>query len=153
MKAHQPHRAIIVRKAHTEDMTAAAALSGQLGYPSTSKHLQHRFNAIEQREDHCVYVGEAPDGQIAGWIHVYLRPLLIRELHAEIGGLVVDRSRRGEDVGRLLLTSAEAWASEHGCDQVVIRSNTVRADAHAFYRSLGYETIKTQNVFVKNLCE
>jgi GNAT superfamily N-acetyltransferase len=147
MKAYHPHEGVIVRKAHVDDIAAIAALSGQLGYPSTVEQVHKRFDDIRQREDHCVYVCKDPDGQVIGWIHVSLRPLLVNERSAEIGGLIVDRSRRGAGIGRLLLTSAEDWAREQSCHRLVIRSNTLREGAHEFYQSLGYETIKTQTIF------
>jgi GNAT superfamily N-acetyltransferase len=153
MKAHHPHEGTVVRKARADNITIITALCGQLGYPTTDAQVRHRFDDIQRREDHCVYVGEGPDGQVIAWVHVFLRPLLVSELCAEIGGLVVDRSQRGEGVGRLLLTAAEAWARERDCDRIVIRSNTLRKSAHAFYQSLGYETIKTQRVFSKTLSE
>ncbi len=153
MKTHPPHGDTTIRKAHTDDIAAITALSGQLGYPSTDAQVHHRFDDIQRREDHGVYVSEGPDGQVMGWVHVFLRPLLISELSAEIGGLVVDRRRQGEGVGRLLMTSAEAWAREQGCARVVIRSNTLRKGAHEFYQSLRYENIKTQRVFSKTFPE
>ena len=151
MKGHLPLGETTVRNASEDDMEIVAALSGQLGYPTTDELVRHRFDDIQRREDHCVYVCEGPDEQIMGWVHVFVRPLLISERSAELGGLVVDRSRQGQGIGRLLLRSAEAWAREQGCDQVVVRSNTIRKGAHAFYQSLGYETIKTQRIFSKIL--
>ena len=45
----------------------------------------------------------------------------------------------------------EQWARKHGCKSVNLRSNVARKDAHAFYQSLGYNLVKTQHVFQKNL--
>ena len=153
MKGHLSLGETTVRTAHEDDVKALASLSGQLGYPSTEEQVFHRFEDIQRREDHCVYICEDPNGQIMGWVHVFVRPLLISEWSAEIGGLVVNRNRRGEGVGRLLMSSAEAWAREQGCGRLVVRSNSIRKGAHAFYQSLGYETVKTQMIFSRNLSE
>ena len=98
-----------------------------------------------------VYVAAGADGAVVGWVHVFLAHRLVAEPFAEIGGLVVDESCRVYGVGRALMETAEAWAQERGYPQVRVRSNTIRVGAFAFYQRLGYQCIKTQNVFVKAL--
>jgi hypothetical protein len=44
-----------------------------------------------------------------------------------------------------------AWTAARGIGQVRARSNSVRAEAHAFYRGLGFEELKTQAVFVRKV--
>jgi GNAT superfamily N-acetyltransferase len=68
-----------------------------------------------------------------------------------IAGLVVDRGRRQQGIGRLLMAEAERWAREQGCSIVRLWSSKGRADAHAFYRRLGYADVKTQHAFAKSL--
>ena len=46
---------------------------------------------------------------------------------------------------------AEAWARQHGCQQVRLRSNKVRVEAHRFYERIGYEAAKSQKVYWKAL--
>jgi len=79
------------------------------------------------------------------------RLLLISDPRAEIGGLVVDENHRRSGVGSALLGVAERWAASKGYASDVIRSNATRTDAHSFYRTLGYENIKAQEVFTKPL--
>jgi GNAT superfamily N-acetyltransferase len=86
---------------------------------------------------------------VVGWVHVHLYLLLVDDLEAEIGGLVVDADLRGQGVGAQLMAAAEAWARENGCQSVYLRSNTLRTEAHAFYRHLGYSLIKSQYAFRK----
>ena len=57
-----------------------------------------------------------------------------------ITALVVDRDARQRGVGRLLMEHAERMAVAEGCEFVELTSAADRADAHAFYRGIGYET-------------
>ena len=87
-----------------------------------------------------------------GWVHVYGVHLLESPApFAEIGGLVVDRNARRQGVGRALMAQAEAWAAEHGCLKVRLRSGLHRADAHQFYQSIGCALTKTSHMFRKAL--
>ncbi len=127
-----------------------AELSGQLGYPATVEQVERRLSQILGDQDQAVFVVETA-GTVVGWIHIAVRHLLETGTQAEIAGLVVDESCRGEGVGRLLMGCAEQWARARGCPQVCVRSNVIRERAHAFYEQLGYRVIKSQKVFRKEL--
>ena len=49
------------------------------------------------------------------------------------------RPARHRGVGRLLMEHAEQIGSAAGCEFVELTSAMNRAEAHAFYRSIGYE--------------
>jgi hypothetical protein len=83
---------ITARMATRDDIERIAALCGQLGYPTTKQQALKRLKGILDQPGHRVLVAEIPEGDIAGWVHVFVRPLVITELHAEIGGLVVEES-------------------------------------------------------------
>jgi GNAT superfamily N-acetyltransferase len=140
-----------VRVATVADAPRLAELSGQLGYPSTAEEVAQRLRQIQRDAQHIVYVAEWPPGRVLGWIHVHECHLVESDLQAEIGGLVVEEGNRGRGVGRLLMQHAEQWAEGRGCRAVMLRSNIVRAGAHAFYGKLGYQTIKMQKTFRKVL--
>jgi GNAT superfamily N-acetyltransferase len=143
---------VTVRPASLNDAERLAVLCGQLGYPSSEEEIRRRLEPIGQDERHAVYVAESPGGQVVGWIHAYLRPLLEEDLQAEIGGLVIDEAWRNYGIGQRLLQQAEQWAQEQGCWAVHVRSNIIRERAHRFYQRLGYSSIKTQLSFRKVLC-
>lgn len=134
-----------------EDAAAVADLSGQLGYPSTRDQIARRFRALEPMRDSAIIVAETDEGKLAGWAHVIGRTLLESDPFAELMGLVVDTALRRRGVGRILVTAAERWATEHGYTSLHVRSNMLRAEARSFYERLGYSIVKTQNVFVKAL--
>lgn len=140
----------VIRTAGERDAESIAVLSGQLGYPTETEAVRERLRAIAGRPDHAVFVAEAA-GQVIGWVHVYEVITPESPAHAEIGGLVVDAAHRKRGVGRALMERAEAWARAAGLGMVRLRSNVVRAEAHAFYEGIGYALVKTQKVFAKNL--
>jgi GNAT superfamily N-acetyltransferase len=142
---------ITIRLAKLEDSPAIAALCGQLGYPSTLAAVQNRLAQILSLADHAVFVAEHGEAGVVGWVHVYISYLLERDPQSEIGGLVVSEAHRRSRAGRLLMQHAEQWTSQHGGLAVCLRSNLVREGAHAFYRRIGYEVIKTSLTFRKAL--
>lgn len=140
---------MLIRSATPADAAALAALSGQLGYPSTPSQIAARLAALAEAGD-AVRVAEV-DGQAAGWIHAGGRRLLESEPYAEIAGLVVDEAHRGQGIGHRLVEAALDWARERGFAEIRVRSNTVRTEAHRFYEGLGFRRIKTQVNFTRTL--
>jgi len=144
---------IRIRAAKPEDGPALAPLSAQLGYPDPAEAIAGRLRGILRRWDHAVFVAEDESGRLLGWIHIFIRPLLILVPHAEVGGLVVDEQCRGEGVGQALLKAAESWARSLRLEQVLIRSRESRVQAHAFYETRGYTRLKISHTFMKSLEE
>ena len=144
-----------VRVATLEDAERIADLSGQLGYPATPEEIVRRLRRLDGDPQHVVYLAELREGPgagpVIGWIHVQECHLVASDLRAEVVGLVIAEGHRGRGAGRLLMQHAEQWARSRGCREVLLRSNVVRAEAHAFYEKFGYETLKTQKVFRKFL--
>jgi len=150
MESPVPMR-VAVRQMQPEDAEAVAALSCQLGYPATAADVSRRLASMERHPDARVFVAQASNAQIVGWIHIYATCLLESDADAEIGGLVVAEEARGRGVGGILLAAAERWAAELAYPAVRVRSNILRVQARGFYEHLGYEHIKTQNNFRKAL--
>lgn len=142
---------VVVRAAKLADADRLAVLCAQLGYPASSEEVRRRLAPLQQSDEHGILVADTADGQVIGWVHVFVRQLLVVDRHAELGGLVVDAGHRGYGVGHLLVAEAESWAQAKGCEAVYVRSNIVREDAHRFYDGIGYERLKTSRVFLKKV--
>lgn len=142
---------IEIREAAIEDAAVIAELSGELGYPSSHAQTVTRLRSILANSENRVYVAVDRDGSVLGWVHVFASQYIETDLFAELGGLVVTASWRARGIGKKLMASAEAWASEKGISKIKIRSRSTRIEAHAFYESLGYTVDKTQHVFEKSL--
>ena len=52
--------------------------------------------------------------------------------------MIVDKERRSEGIGGLLMTAAEDWARGHGLTHIELTSNSARVDAHRFYEGHGF---------------
>jgi GNAT superfamily N-acetyltransferase len=140
-----------VRGAISGDVRAIAALSGELGYPSSEDAIGRRLAEIlAAPATDAVFVG-VDDEAVAGWIHVVTIRSLENDLYAEIRGLIVTEARRGRGIGAKLVEAAEAWAAEQGFPRIRVRTNVTRERTHRFYERMGYAEAKTQKVFDKRL--
>lgn len=140
-----------VRAAAPKDYPQIAELAGQLGYPTTLEDIARRLGGMKNSAEQGAFVAELSDGRIVGWVGVFVQRTLESDPSVEISGLVVDERHRSQGFGLLLLERAEQWARENGCATVRLRSNVIRNRAHAFYERHGYEHVKTQKAFRKNL--
>ncbi|MBS1818297.1 MAG: GNAT family N-acetyltransferase [Acidobacteria bacterium] len=141
---------VVIRSVEPSDADAVARLSGELGYPVAVERMAQRLASIAAMPDHAVFVAETA-GEVLGWIHVSAVAHLQSEPRAEIGGLVITGTARGQRIGARLVARAEAWAREHGFASILVRSQIARDDAHRFYLREGYERTKTSAVFTKTL--
>jgi GNAT superfamily N-acetyltransferase len=140
-----------IRRVKRTDAPQIAVLAGQLGYPATTPEIRKRLVGIKPASLHAVFVADAPEYGVIGWVHVSKQPLLEVEMRAEVNGLVVAEGQRSLGAGGRLLATAEEWARKHGCQGMSVRSNVIRERAHKFYERNGYEHYKTQKSFRKPL--
>jgi GNAT superfamily N-acetyltransferase len=139
-----------IRPPATGDEIALARLAGELGYPSSAHQIRARLELLLRNAAHFVAVAEA-SGALLGWVHAEHRVNLESGERAELVGLVVSASARRSGVGSALVAAAEAWAAARGLASIVVRSNVVRPESHAFYRRIGYEPTKAQQVYARTL--
>jgi GNAT superfamily N-acetyltransferase len=140
-----------IRAPRESDYARIADLAGQLSYPSTPEEIARRLDGIKGSADHAVFVAELATGEIAGWIAVFVYRTVEAAARAEISGLVVDERWRSQHIGESLLARSEQWARERRCATIGLRSNVIRDRAHAFYQRHGYQHLKTQKSFRKQL--
>ncbi len=114
---------------------------------SESEHLDNLESVIASASDR-VWVIEA-DRELVGWMHALLALRLSSPAFIEIVGLVVSPAYQRHGLGRQLVESAEQWADELGL-KTRVRCNESRKDANEFYRALGFNMLKRQNVFEKD---
>jgi GNAT superfamily N-acetyltransferase len=143
--------ALRIRRARLADASRIAVLSGQLGYPTTTKQMAVRLrHALNSKAGACFVAANATN-EVVGWVHASVTPLLEVPRRAEVNGLVVDDKIRSHGAGWALLEAAEKWAKKMGCVGMSVRSNVTRNRAHGFYLRHGYEHYKTQKAFRKAL--
>lgn len=146
--------AVIIRAAVIEDAAAVAALLAELGYPQQAGDVALSLQVALADPRQAVWVADASEsiktdapktdatkptavvGFAAATTLFYFhlgRPI------ARLSSLVVSERMRGQQLGAQLLTAAERWADEQGCDQLELTSSTKRERAHGFYRRAGYD--------------
>ncbi|AET61064.1 GCN5-related N-acetyltransferase [Paenibacillus terrae HPL-003] len=141
---------IAYREATIADSPEIARLAGQLGYPADVGTISSRLSKLLTANDHIVYVSDMND-RLAGWIHAHERFYISVPACIEIAGLVVDQDQRGNRIGTTLMQYCEDWANARGFREIRLRSGGMRAEAHSFYLHIGYENIKMQQAFRKQL--
>jgi GNAT superfamily N-acetyltransferase len=137
-----------VREAKPADAPRLVELVRLLGKEIDEKSL--RRNLARLKKD-----GEAPlvatlGKDVVGLCGVSARVMIHRPAPiGRISPLVVAEQAQGHGIGRMLVEAAEAWMRRKGCTLVEVTSNDRRAEAHAFYRHMGYE--RTSIRFFKKL--
>jgi GNAT superfamily N-acetyltransferase len=141
---------VSIRPATTDDVAALRELLAQLGYPLGAAEVRRRYDAVAGSADHVMMVG-VDDGRVTALCHMYVRPALDKPPEVVVQALVVDQASRGLGIGKLMMTAAEAYATDRGFTSVALGSNVSRSAAHAFYESLGYRNEATSHQFRKML--
>lgn len=131
------------------DAESVATLCRELGYPSDPVDVRARLRAVAPSDVLLVAVDRA-DVPL-GFIQAGVVRTIEAEARVHILGLVVSSQARRLGIARRLMAEVERWAVGAGVEAVVVRSNIVRPEAHAFYPAVGYEKIKTQAVYLKRL--
>lgn len=138
-----------IRAATQADASAMSLLLDQLGYPSEAARVSERLARLEADPASAVFVAQDA-GEVVGLCALHIMRLIERDAAlCRVTAMVVRSDTRGRGVGRALLEQVEAEAERLRCDRIEVTSNDRRDDAHAFYRSLGFEDAPQR--FVKQL--
>jgi GNAT superfamily N-acetyltransferase len=137
-----------IRPATLADHPSIAALTGELGYPTTTEAMLARMQMRPETE--AVFVATT-DHEVIAWIQTGITWSLEAGSFAEIRGLVVAASHRSGGIGASLVAAAEQWATSRGMDRLRVRSNVIRERTHRFYERLGFTLTKSQKTFDKKL--
>jgi GNAT superfamily N-acetyltransferase len=130
---------IEIRPCMSDDAVAVSTLLGELGYAVSIRQAKERVAALSKTGADPVFLAVA-DAQVLGLLAAHLcRMLQYASPILRVTALVVDRRARRRGVGKLLMERAEQIGSAAGCEFVELTSAMDRAEAHAFYRSIGYE--------------
>jgi GNAT superfamily N-acetyltransferase len=97
------------------------------------------FDAIEADPNNELVVAEL-DGAVVGVMQLTYVPGLSRHgaTRLLVEAVRVDAALRGRGIGRSMMLWAQDRGRARGCSLAQLTSDKRRADAHRFYRSLGY---------------
>ena len=119
-----------------------------MGYPAEPDTVAARLERLGIVGD--LVLVAVSDDEIVGLAHLQVTPTIEYDRPAaKIAALVVDESRRGQGVGRLLVETLETEARARGCALIFLTTSGRRTDAHEFYVRVGLE--ETGKRFTKPL--
>ena len=139
---------ITIRQLIQDDIKIVQQLMHELGYPLDEEELLFNINMINQRNG-IILVAEL-GGNVVGCLSAVINASLAEGMFGEIVSLVVSIEYRGSGIGKSLVKQAEDWLKPK-VKKIRIRANSIRLEAHKFYKSLGYEEVKTQISFIKSV--
>jgi len=114
----------MVRRMEVHDVEDVAALSAELGYPTTPELVRERLARITTNGNAICYVATAC-GSVAGWTHAYAVFLIESPPYAELGGLVVSSGFKRQGIGSALVQAAEDRARWDGLPRRYRRSSQI----------------------------
>jgi GNAT superfamily N-acetyltransferase len=139
----------VIRDARPADAAAIAGLLSELGYPAQAAQVERRLERIVDDPSSRLFVADV-GGEIAGLGGLHVLPLVEHdEPGCMLTAMIVGTEHRRQGIGTELVGAVEREARSRGCSRLVLGSADRRADAHAFYESLGFEA--TGRRFVKAL--
>lgn len=131
----------MIRTATEKDVEDLAKLMGELGYPTTTKEMELRFNKIDSNPLYNTLLAEI-DGKIIGMIGMFIGfGYEKNEDYIRIVALVVDSKYRKQGIGGELIQATEEWAMKKGVKKLALNSGnrSERDGAHHFYTNKGFE--------------
>ncbi|MCO8311775.1 GNAT family N-acetyltransferase [Pseudomonas mandelii] len=127
-----------VRKALLTDAESVSKLLGQLGYQASPKLIRDKLEALEFSARDTVLL--AQDGKnIIGVISLHVLELFHQPGRlGRITSLVIEDDFRGQGVGAMLVSAADAFFTEQLCVRAEVTSSDHRIQAYTFYQRQGY---------------
>jgi len=134
----EPSPPLKLRAAAPSDAKALAFLLGQLAGSKTAP-ARIATNLARLRKDRHAGLTIAERGEIIGCCGWAVLPTLQHGTLGRITLLVVDKAHRRGGTGSALLAAAERALGKKGCGELEAMSDIMVANAHNFFRSLGFE--------------
>ena len=143
------HNKLKIYDAGIEHIESIIELTKELGYSVTREEIENKIKKFSSSLTEKVLIAEID--RVVGWMHVSLVEPLESKAFIEIRGIVVNSEYRKQGIGTKLIQAAEKWGKEKGCKKIRIRTNVKRTETRKYYSNLNYKSIKTQEVFEKEI--
>jgi len=98
------------------------------------------FDAMKAEGNNRLIVGVTPDGEVAATYQItFISGLsLSAARRAQVEGVRIASTHRGQGLGRQMFEDAEARAREAGCRLIQLTMNAQRTESRHFYESIGF---------------
>ncbi|MGB8213149.1 MAG: GNAT family N-acetyltransferase [Anaerolineales bacterium] len=153
---------IEIRKAEQSDVPAIAKILRELGWfahittetpAETQAHIARQLVLCQTDDSHLVFVAEAANGEVVGYVSVHWLPYLIHTgPEGYVSELFINNSSRGQGIGSRLLETVESEAIRRGCTRLALLNMRQRESyQREFYSKHGWEERPQAANFVKVL--
>jgi GNAT superfamily N-acetyltransferase len=143
---------IAIREMEPMDIAVCRLLLSQLGYDLNLQEVKQRYDAIKQKQDHAIFLGEQ-GGQVVALLHLYETTAFNKPPEVIVQALVVDQNCRGTGVGKKMMNMAERWALDRGFSSVALTSGVSRSDAICFITRSAIKSQRPSHLFRNNLVD
>jgi len=146
---------IAIRDATDKDIPIILGLLYDLGRPKPQQDsdvdsFRKLVRTYMEESDKKLLVAILDDVKIVGMISMMLLSRLNRNtLEMYIPELIVLEKYQGQGIGKKLITSCIAFATEKKCHRIRLESGNQRTNSHEFYKYLGFE--QSSLFFTKNI--
>ena len=138
----------LIRAAKAGDAAEIVKLIALLDHKAEESGVRKRIGQLAK--DKLAPLVVTLDEQVVGLCGIDMMVAIHRDQPVgRINILVVATAARGQGIGRMLVDAAEGELRKRGCGLVEVTSNDRLAEAHAFYRHMGFE--RTSIRFCKGL--
>lgn len=121
-----------------------------LGYDFSPEQVEANVRRLIAQPTNLLLVAERGD-EVVGFIHACNHDPIYAPPMKNIVAIAINPEYRKQGLGRKLVKAVEDWALETGAKGVRVNSGTEMNSALYFYKSMGYEYIRTQYNFRKML--
>lgn len=147
-KVAPPSPKLSIRGAKPSDAPRLAELIRELGHEIIEKQVRKNLARLSKADEMPLVA--TLDKEIVGMCGIGAHVTIHRPAPlGRITALVVLKAARRHGIGRMLIDAAEDWMRKKNCELVEVTSDDRRAEAHAFYRHMGYE--RTSIRFMRKL--
>lgn len=147
----KPEMPANVRIAQMVDSPAINQLiNGELGYHQDIDQTKEMLRKVLENKQEAVFVYQN-SSQILGFIHVAMYHSLLIGSALNVMGVAVNSQYRRQGIGSHLFQAVENYAQAYKIELLRLNTGVERANAYAFYRSLGFEEDKKQLKLEKKL--
>jgi len=139
------------RNIKKQDIETMVQMSAEVGYEVRYENFSERINEFLKNDSLSIIVATNEKDKIAGWIQLEISNFIFSNKTCNILGIFVDKNYRGNQIGRKLIEKAEEWAREKGCFVFRACSDITKIDSHAFFTHMGFNPIKTEQIFSRRI--
>lgn len=142
---------INIRRAMISDAEAIFTLcQTELGFHYTREQVEANVRRLIGDSTNLLMVAEQ-NGEVVGFVHAHNHDPIYAPPMKNVVAMAVREDQQKHGLGHILINAVEDWALQTGACAVRLNCGEYRDDAVKFYKSLGYDYIKTQYNFRKAL--